>query len=56
MNPGQWTTRDNDCSGISITSPSHDNLLSRSNVAPVNFIADGQVHRHLNTTNLSEIV
>ena len=34
--------------GASVTSRSHDDLLSRGNVAP------GQVQRHLITTNLSE--
>ena len=37
--------------GASVTSRSHDDLLSR-----VNFIAPGQVYRHLITTNLSEFL
>ena len=37
--------------GASVTSRSHDDLLSRGN-----FIAPGQVHRHLITTNLSEFL
>ena len=37
--------------GGSVTSRSHDDLLSR-----VNFIALGQVQRHLITTNLSEFL
>ena len=40
--------RGNDCPGASVSSRSHEHLLSR-----VNFIAPGQVHRHLITTNLS---
>ena len=43
--------RGNDCPGASIILRSHDDLLSR-----VNFIAPGQVHRHLITTNLSEFI
>ena len=37
--------------GASVTSRSHDDLLSR-----VNFIAPGQAHHHLITTNLSEFI
>ena len=38
----------NDCPGARVTSRSHDDLLSRGNVAP------GQVHRNLITTNSFE--
>ena len=34
----------------SVTSRSHDDLLSRGNIAP------GQIHHHLITTNLSEFL
>ena len=35
----------NHCPGLSVTSRSHDDLLSRGN----NFISPGQAHRHLNS-------
>ena len=38
MNPGQSTTRGNDCPGASVTLRSDDHLLSRDNVTP------GQLH------------
>ena len=38
MNPGSELPRGNDCPGASVTSRSHDDLLSRGNVAP------GQLH------------
>ena len=43
-------SRVNHCPGVSVTSRSHDDLLSRGNVAP------RQVRRHLITTNLSEFL
>ena len=42
--------------GASVTSRSHDDLLSWATLSRVNFIAPGQVHRHLITTNLSEFL
>ena len=50
MNPDSELPRGNDCPGASFTSRSHDDLLSRGNVAP------GQVHRNMITTNLSEFL
>ena len=47
MNPGTQDSKlpgDNHCPGLSVTSGSHDDLLSRGN----NFIAPGQAHRRLN--------
>ena len=38
MNPDSELPRGNDCPGASVTSRSHDDLLSRGNVAP------GQLH------------
>ena len=45
MNPGSKLPLGNHCPGLSVTSCSHDDLLSQGN----NFIAPGQAHRHLNS-------
>ena len=45
MNPGSKQPEGNHCPGLSVTSGSHDDLLSRGN----NFIAPRQAHRHLNS-------
>ena len=53
LHPIKWDSelpRGNDCPGARVTSRSHDDSLSRGNIAP------GQVHRHLITTNVSEFL
>ena len=42
--------------GASATSRSHDDCCPGATLPRVNFIAPGQVHRHLITTNLSEFL